>query len=174
MSPRWALASYSCILGKFEISSEVEKTFNWDLLVERPSSEDDDDESSTKSQRVNVVSIFKYPQVRIFKTSVWMGVMRLVNLIFIYFPDKIQALLVLGWCCTIGIGNAIGIWWNSNISVPERQTNWQWYQYMHLSRLVYRRWYANLSIFFLFVWISFSNFFKIFFISQMNQQGQIT
>lgn len=68
MSPRWALASYSCILGKFEIGSEVEKTFNWNLLVNRSSSVDgdNDDESSTKSQQVNVARIFKYPQVRVF------------------------------------------------------------------------------------------------------------
>lgn len=72
MSPRWALASYSCILGKFEISSEVEKTFNWNLLVTRSSSGDDDDhESNLKSQQVNVARIFKYPQVRIFMKLIY-------------------------------------------------------------------------------------------------------
>lgn len=73
MSPRWALASYSCILGKFEISSEVEKKPNWNLLVTRSSTDDDDvdnDEINSKSQQVNISRIFKYPQVRISKTEI--------------------------------------------------------------------------------------------------------
>lgn len=71
VSPRWALASYSCILGKFDISSEVEKTFNWNLLVKRTSSDDNssDEKNNLKSQLVNIARIFKYPQVRKFKFS---------------------------------------------------------------------------------------------------------
>lgn len=61
MSPRWALASYSCILGKFDWTSEVEKTLNWYLQVN--GSNYDDENESTELQQVNVVRIFKYPQV---------------------------------------------------------------------------------------------------------------
>lgn len=62
VSPRWAMASYSCILGKFELTTEVEKTLNWNLQVNGSSSDDQDDYNS-ESQHVNVVRIFKYPQV---------------------------------------------------------------------------------------------------------------
>lgn len=61
VSPRWALASYSCILGKFDWTSEVEKTLNWYLQVN--GSNYDDENESTELQQVNVVRIFKYPQV---------------------------------------------------------------------------------------------------------------
>lgn len=64
MSPRFALASYSCILGKFEITTEVEKTLNWNLQV-NGSNSNEEDNSNSEPQQVNVARIFKYPQVRI-------------------------------------------------------------------------------------------------------------
>ncbi|XP_055326468.1 uro-adherence factor A-like isoform X3 [Sitodiplosis mosellana] len=62
VSPRHALASYSCILGKFELTSEVEKTLSWYLQVN--GSNYDDEHESTELQQVNVARIFKYPQTK--------------------------------------------------------------------------------------------------------------
>lgn len=61
VSPRWALASYSCILSKFEVNSEVEMPMNWYLQV---NGSNVDNENEIQSQQVDVVRIFKYPQVR--------------------------------------------------------------------------------------------------------------
>lgn len=62
VSPRWAVASYSCILGKFELNSEVQ-SFNWYLQVN--GSDYEDENRGTEPQQVNVVGIFKYPQVSV-------------------------------------------------------------------------------------------------------------
>lgn len=74
VSPRWALASFSCVLGKFELSTDVEKTSNWHLQVNGSYYDDDKGDDSTQLQQVNVLRILKYPQVPFATVGVELGV----------------------------------------------------------------------------------------------------
>lgn len=102
MSPRWALASYSCILGKFELNSEIENSSSWSLHINGYKDNDDDDNNSSEIQQINVARIFKYPQVKIRQIFIFKA-----NYGYFNFPfpiDEIQAFLIFGRCCIVGIG----------------------------------------------------------------------
>lgn len=55
MSPRWALASYSCIFGKLDFDGDIVNSSNWRLQA-NADGESDESNSSIKH-------IYKYPQV---------------------------------------------------------------------------------------------------------------
>lgn len=74
MSPRWALASYSCILGKFELNSEIENSSSWSLHI-NGFKDNDDDNNNSEIQQINVARIFKYPQVKIRQIFIFQQIM---------------------------------------------------------------------------------------------------
>lgn len=71
MSPRWALASYSCIFGKFNLDGEIVNSSSWRL---RTNADGESYESHSSIKR-----IFKYPQTK-FKQFLYSGNVVLLEL----------------------------------------------------------------------------------------------
>lgn len=59
VSPRWALASYSCIYGRLEFINDMMIPFTWRLKFNFSNDQ-------MENQSINIVNIHKYPQVNHF------------------------------------------------------------------------------------------------------------
>lgn len=79
VAPQWALASYSCIIGKTEFVNARKNEVKWTLYAGSSSFDESNLQKMNNTQIADIAQIYTYPQVFFWETFWWLELCGLIK-----------------------------------------------------------------------------------------------